>query len=99
MRISLQVAGLEDDMPYGMPVGADEPAAMIIEGEAELAASAGQLECESHGVEPRIARRERDGRAVWMIRGGHATASQAAREIHPVVDPERRVTESNLGRS
>ena len=36
MRIPFQIARLEDDVPYGVTIGADEPPAVVIERQPEL---------------------------------------------------------------
>ena len=67
MRISLQVSGLEHDVHDRTAIGAGEPPAVIVEGEAELPLPACHLERERQRVEARIVGAERNGGSFGAI--------------------------------
>ena len=64
--IALQLTRLEHDVPDGMAVRADEPAALIVERQAVLALPAHELELDRAGIEARVARRELDRRPLGV---------------------------------
>src|SRR5688572_17729895 len=90
---------LEHDVPHGMPVRADEPAALVVEGQAVLTLSARELERTGSGMEAGVARRKLHSAPLGMRRGHDAPAVEAAGEVDPAVGPQRRVAETNLRRA
>ena len=51
VRVSFQVARLEDDVHDRTPVGAGEPTPVIVERQSVLTLAAGQFEREREGIE------------------------------------------------
>jgi hypothetical protein len=96
VRIALEIARLQDRVHDRTAIGTREAAAVVVEGQTELPLAAGQLERQRGRIEARIGRAERHGRTIGLIRHGHVAARQPAGQIHPVVDPQRGVTDPDL---
>ena len=95
--IALQISRLQDHLPDGMAVVANEPVAIIIERLAELSMTGTRFQFERVRMEPGIAPADLHGWSVGKIRRGNGAAHETARQIDPVIKTEHGMADAQLG--